>query len=187
MDDEQILKSTQEQAVASWVNQLNQIRLDDLMEKLTAQDCNLEDAWAELQELKYFISAPEHILGSLQTKHGEVAEHVQVNFSNARNLINGLKADLTFDNVPRTAPEDYLSGGNPVQSKFLNGAERTFDAIQKHLQDYPDFLKSGGYNSGNGYYDIPRDQYDQITECLRKPASQLSRSEWRLAEKVRAW
>ena len=80
MDDEQILKSTQEQTVASWVNQLNQIRLDDLMEKLTAQDCNLEDAWAELQELKYFISAPEHILGSLQTKHGEIAEHVQVNF-----------------------------------------------------------------------------------------------------------
>ena len=187
MDDEQILKSTQEQAVASWVNQLNQIRLDDLMEKLTAQDCNLEDAWAELQELKYFISAPEHILGSLQTKHGEIAEHIQVNFSNARNLIKGLKAELTFDNVPRTAPEDYLSSGNPVQSKFLNGAERTFDAIQKHLKDYPDFLKSGGYNSGNGYYDIPRDQYDQITECLRKPSSQLSRSEWRLAEKVRAW
>ena len=46
---------------------------------------------------------------------------------------------------------------------------------------------SGGYNGGNGYYDIPRDQYDQITECLKKPASQLSHSEWRLAEKVRAW
>ena len=44
MDDTQILKSTQEQAVASWINQLNQIRLDDLVEKLTAQDCNLEIA-----------------------------------------------------------------------------------------------------------------------------------------------
>ena len=56
MDNNQILKSTQEQAVASWVNQLNQIRLDDLMEKLTAQDCNLEKTLHILQTAKTSIA-----------------------------------------------------------------------------------------------------------------------------------
>ena len=87
MDDTQILKSTQEQAVASWINQLNQIRLDDLVEKLTAQDCNLENALDELQKFKDFIGTPEHILGNPTTKAGEIAEHAQVNFNNARRLV----------------------------------------------------------------------------------------------------
>ena len=38
MNPEQILKSSQEQAVAAWVDRLNQIRLDKLLEKLASQD-----------------------------------------------------------------------------------------------------------------------------------------------------
>lgn len=117
MDNTQILKSTQEQAVASWINQLNQIRLDDLVEKLTAQDCNLENALDELQKFKDFIGTPEHILGNPTTKAGEIAEHAQVNFNNARRLVQGLKTRLSFDGVGRTAPEDFLYRGAPIQSK----------------------------------------------------------------------
>ena len=39
-----VAKSDQEQAVASWVNYLNQVRLDRLIDALNAQDVNLESA-----------------------------------------------------------------------------------------------------------------------------------------------
>ena len=40
----QVIKSSQEQAVAAWVTYLNQVRLDELVEKLNQQDINLEEA-----------------------------------------------------------------------------------------------------------------------------------------------
>ena len=39
-----ILKSSQEQAVAAWINYLNQVRLDRLIESLSKQDTNLATA-----------------------------------------------------------------------------------------------------------------------------------------------
>lgn len=198
MDDTQILKSTQEQAVASWINQLNQIRLDDLVEKLTAQDCNLENALDELQKFKDFIGTPEHILGNPTTKAGEIAEHAQVNFNNARRLVQGLKTRLSFDGVGRTAPEDFLYRGAPIQSKaygptwnkgsgsiITNGEQNTIKAIREHMQKYPDFLQHGGDNKGRGYYVIPKDYYENITSWLKKPLSELNRTEYRAVKAVR--
>lgn len=101
---ERTLKSTQEQAAAAgvhWLNEELQRKVDTM---LAVQDANLENALAEMQELKKFVSDPEHILGTVQTKHGEVAEHMQVNISNARNYIHGLAAEYTFEGVGRTAP-----------------------------------------------------------------------------------
>lgn len=76
---ERIAKSTQEQAVAAWTHWLNEEVQKKVDAMLAEQDGNLEKALAEMQELKKFVSNPEHILGAVQTKHGEVAEHVQVN------------------------------------------------------------------------------------------------------------
>ena len=87
---EKIFKSTQEQAFASWISYLNQIRLNELFNNLNQQEINFKEALNELVELKKFIGNPEHILGNPYTKHGEIAEHVQVNISNARNFIKGL-------------------------------------------------------------------------------------------------
>ena len=39
-----VLKSTQEQAVASWINYLNQVRIDRLLEALSREQDNLEAA-----------------------------------------------------------------------------------------------------------------------------------------------
>ena len=52
MDVAQIVKSTQEQGVAAWVDYLNQLRLNELLAKLTSQNMNLEQALAELQKMK---------------------------------------------------------------------------------------------------------------------------------------
>lgn len=178
------IQSTQEQAVASWITYLNQVRLDNLINRLNQQDINLEDALNELAELKEFISNPLHILGNDKTKHGEIAEHMQVNFQNARRVIKGLAKEYTFDGVGRTAPEDYLKNGQQVQSKFYNGLKQTLfnkHGLLEHLETYPDFIKNGGS------YDIPKDQYEKMLELLDKyknSPTELSTSDYNLAKKI---
>lgn len=183
-DTTKILKSTFEQAIAAWTGFLNQLRFEELVLKLHEQDINLEKALSELDELKKFLGDPSHILGSSTTKHGEIAEHMQVNFSNARKYIQGLEATHTFEGVGRTAPEDYLCEGQQVQSKFYNGLKKTFfgkHALSEHMETYPDFLKKGGN------YDIPKDQYEKLLEILdayENNPSSLSTSDYNLAKKV---
>lgn len=178
------IKSTQEQAVASWITYLNQVRLNELVEKLNQQDINLEEALKELDEIKKFLGDPEHILGSPLTKHGEIAEHMQVNFANARRAIQGLSKNHTFDGVGRTAPEDYIRDGQQVQSKFYNGLRNTFfgnHALSEHMETYPDFVKNGGS------YDIPKNQYDQMIELLdlyKNTPQKMSTSDYNLAKKI---
>lgn len=181
---ERVIKSTQEQAVAAWISYLNQARLDELIIKLNQQDINLEESLKELEEIKQFIGDPTHILGSATTKHGEIAEHMQVNFANARRAIQGLSKNHTFDGVGRTAPEDYIRDGQQVQSKFYNGLKSTFfgkHALLEHMETYPDFVKNGGS------YDIPKDQYEKMVELLdkyKKNPSQLNTSDYNLAKKI---
>ncbi len=180
---EKYVKSTQEQATAAWIDYLNQLRIDELIRKLDMQDNSFEQAFLEIQKLKDFIGDPSHILGNDSTKHGEIAENVQVYISNARRLIEGLAKEYTFDGVGRTAPEDYLKNGQPVQSKFYGNpiGQNTFKAILKHLEDYPDFIKNGGT------YEIPKEQYEKIIELLNKQSSQLSRSEAHLVKLIKEW
>lgn len=183
-DTERTVKSTQEQAVASWITYLNQRRLDELLSRLCRQDINLEEALGELAQLKEFLGDPSHILGSEFTKHGEIAEHMQVNFSNARNLIQGLDRNHTFEGVGRTAPEDYLRDGQQVQSKFYNGLKQTLfnhHGVEDHLKTYPDFVKNGGS------YDVPKDQYDKMVRLLDKyknNPSHLNSADFQLAKKI---
>lgn len=180
--EEKIIKSSQEQATAAWINQVNINRLYELVNALNQQDKNLANAMAELDELKRFCGDPSHILGSDFTKHGEIAEHMQVNFSNARRMIEGLKKEYTFDGVGRTAPEDYLCDGLPVQSKFYNGTKNSLSAIQQHLEKYPDFVKNGGS------YDIPQDQYTEIKRILeisKTNPSALSKEEYRVLNAIK--
>ena len=182
MDVPSIAKTTQEQAVASWINQLNQNRLDELLFNLSEQDINLESALEELQQLKDFVAYPEHILGSLKTKHGEIAEHVQVNIANARRLIEGLSAEYTFDGVDRTAPVDYLFNGIPVQSKYLNGLIKTLtsnDGVIGHLTKHPEYLNEGGF------YHIPKDQYEAMQKLLAMSEEEVNKASGSVRTMVR--
>ena len=62
--------------------------------------------------------------------------------------------------VGRTAPADYSIDGIDVQSKFYNGARNSLDGILNHLEKYPNFA------SADGYYHIPKDQYEVIQRLL---------------------
>lgn len=184
MGKSNVIKSTQEQGVAAWINYLRVLRMEVLIDKLAAQDCNLESALKALDEVKKFISAPEHILGSPLQKHGEVAEHMQVGFSNAWAAVRGLRQLYSFDGVGRLSMEDYLRDGQMVQSKFCNGIRGTFSAIQHHLSDYPMFIEGGGT------YDIPRDQYAQLMDIYERGEtvrSSLMRTEETLYKAMKTW
>ena len=177
-------KSTQEQAVAAWIDHLNVLRFNEIVRQLANQDINLEKALFELQCLRRFISSPEHILGDWPMKHGEIAEHVQVRFSNAEAYVHGEAASHSIDEVSRIAPEDYLRYGKMVQSKFYNGIKGTFNAIVTHLKHYPFFLNEGGS------YDVPKDQYDQLVDILHRgdtDRSSLKRSEETLYKAIKEW
>ncbi len=106
-----------------------------------------------VENVRDFASNPNGILGSMGTKHGEIAEHVEVEIRNARDILNGIKPAATFEGVGRTAPEDYIINGVEVQSKYINGVSKSLDHVIEHLHKYPGF-------TDNGYYHIPKDQYE---------------------------
>ena len=184
MATKQSLKSSQEQGVAAWIDYLRVLRLETLLDKLSAQDCSLEKAVKALNEIKVFIAEPKHILGSLAAKHGEVAEHMQVGFLNAEAAVLGQEQLYTFDGVGRLAMEDYLRDGRMIQSKFYNGVKGTFQAVCHHLSDYPNFIADGGT------YDIPKDQYEKLIDIYMRGAtarSSLRTSEETLFKAMKAW
>ncbi len=109
---------------------------------------------------------------------------MQVNFENARRVIQGFNKNHTFDGVGRTAPEDYIRNGQQIQSKFYNGLKNTLfgnHALSEHMETYPNFIKNGGA------YDIPKDQYEKMTallEAYKKNPSQLNKADYNLAKRI---
>lgn len=136
---------------AKCLAEIQQETFDKMQSAYTA----LNGALQHIENVRDFASSPEHILGSMATKHGEIAEHIEVEIRNARDIINHLTPNATFDGVGRTAPEDYLINGVSVQSKFINGADHTLSHVLKHISKYKDFADSG-------YYHIPKDQFELI-------------------------
>lgn len=154
MNAEDNVKAVQEQAVASWITYLNQIRIDALLEKLCSQEINLENALKELGDLK------KSIAGLIKTNrggdkgiHGFIGERMQVSVENAKKLIDGLEREYHL--VDDNGPVDYIKNGIPIQQKARQ-ANLGLNAIREHLEKYPDFLRKGGI------YEIPKDYYERL-------------------------
>jgi len=176
MKAENILKSTQEQATASWINYLNQVRVNRLMEDLSTQNSNLEMALRELENLKKAII--EEIIqtnrGGIKGMHGFIAERMQVYIENARSLVEG--ANRKYFLLDDNGPVDYIKNGINYQQKFVQ-RHFSLDAVSEHLAKYPDYIKNGGK------YHIPKDYYEKIMKLFNMPeneASKLSKEEYRL-------
>lgn len=159
-----------------YVDRLTEIHLQ-AAENIQAAHEALSESLGYVENVRDFISDPEHILGQMATKHGEIAEHVQVEIGNAQRVMQHLRPNATFDGVGRTAPEDYIIDGIQVQSKFINNASRSLDAVLGHMKDYPKF-------ADNGYYHIPKDQYDAIIDALQKQGGSCTRADVKLKELV---
>lgn len=158
-----VVKSTQEQAVASWINYLNQVRIDRLLETLSREQDNLENALATINETLNTIG--RDIVnnglgrGGERGMHGFIAEVAEVGIGSARELIEG-RAPI-YEWINDNGPEDLRRGSELIQQKFVNsGGHLSLQAIKQHLQTYPDFLENGGK------YQIPADHYEKIKWLL---------------------
>lgn len=151
MDAAKVMKSSQEQAVAAWVNYLNQLRLDELVTRLAELDLNRD---AALEELRGALEGARSLIvsnrGAERGMHGFLAEIAEKGIHNARRLIDGNPADMTW--VNDNGPVDLIVGNTPLQQKFYRSAIASLDAANRHLKAYPDFLRDGGK------YQIPNDQ-----------------------------
>lgn len=160
MNVAQVVKSTQEQAAAAWISFLNQLRLNELLAKLANQDINLEQALAELQNLK--LNIMELVIsnrGGGKGIHGFLAEAAEAGVGNARNLVQGLKPAYTWIND--NGPADLLRNSTEIQQKFVKaGGHFGLESIKEHLEKYPDFVKNGGK------YQIPKEFYENLKKIL---------------------
>lgn len=141
-----------------------------LADRLTTQDAALGRALGEIDKVREFVGCPEHILGNAATKHGEIAEQVEVGVRNAVDYLRLRIPGATFEDVSRIAAIDYRIDGADVQSKFINTPRGSLDHVLGHLKSNENFGRDG-----NSYYHIPRDQHDQISKVLRgETAADLS-------------
>lgn len=154
-----------DQLIGSAVNALNQARINDEIFTLSRQDIAYELACKEMLKPRDFVASPGNILGSMSTKHGEIAEQVEVAVRNSEQAIEERLQDAstfraTFEGVGRTAPQDYLIDGMDVQSKFINGTNNNLVHVLKHMEAYPNFGKDGSF------YHIPKDTWQEIQDVL---------------------
>lgn len=187
------MRNARTQGVGSMVleqNRQNALELMRKMHKIDTQNAaakarienNLDKALQCVDNVRDFVGSPEHILGSPKTKHGEIAENVDVWFHNADRIMHNQKADATFEGVGRTVATDYKVHGVDVQSKYINGANNSLSHVLKHMEDYKGNYEAFGKD---GYYVIPKDQYEQIKKILSGDTDGLSAKSVRaIKEKV---
>ncbi|WP_207346049.1 hypothetical protein [Arthrobacter sp. E3] len=154
---EKLLKSNQEQAVASWVNYLNQVRLDGLLASFASQEGNLREAISSVDEAikKITLEIVATNRGADKGMHGFIAEIAEVGVGNARERIFG-NADV-YQWVNNNSPVDMIRNGIDIQQKFYEQAGyQTLRAITNHMQRYPDYVPNGGK------YQIPLNHFETI-------------------------
>ena len=147
---------------------------------LAKQDGAFAEALDEVHKVRQFIGAPERILGNPDTKHGEIAESIEVGIRRARQLLEGAQPSA-WKHPDRLGAADYIIDGDNVQSKFINGVNNTLDHVREHMHRYPAFGRNGSY------YHIPRDQHEIIEKALRGDSHPgfSERTLSRIAEKAR--
>lgn len=134
----------------------------NVTEQIVQAKIDLNAALYEVEKLRDFVQHPENILGSILTKHGEIAEQLEVRIHNARQLVYGQEATgiIETEFISRTGPVDYNIDGLNIQSKFCNCAQKSFMAVKEHLSTYPDFIDN------NGFYHIPKEQHEILMKIL---------------------
>lgn len=156
-----VAKSNQEQAVASWVNYLNQVRLERLMEALQQQNQNWDQAVETLNNTLSTINKEiiKRNRGGIKGMHGFIAEVAECGVENAREQVQGRMP--IYEWINDNGPADLLRDGVQIQQKFVaSGNHLSLQAITQHFEKYPDFLSQGGK------YQIPEDHYEQIKRLL---------------------
>jgi len=129
------------------------VQREEALNKALQEVEKIKDILREAKETNY-----GNLLGSDKTKHGEIAEFIEVHIRNAKELLQKRKPIATFEGISRTADTDYILNNVGVQSKFINGCNNNLTHILKHLDKYPNFC------ADNSYYIIPKDHLGIIKD-----------------------
>ena len=174
------LQFVQDQVDGAVVELVNNIREEDLKRAITAirgatqhslslQDMRFAQALAQVDHVQQLVDNPNMLLGRMDTKHGELAEQVEVAIQNSKSLLHGMGIIATADpevvGRTRNAPTDYIINGIHVQSKFINSESNTLTHVLEHLEKYE---KIGFGRDDRSFYHIPKDQYKNIITMLKK-------------------
>jgi len=164
------IKSNTEQAVASWINYLNQQRLDQFLRDIGTQNENLDKALSTMDDT--FSTIMNKIVirnrGGEKGMHGFIAEVAECGIGNARDEVVGKAPSYIWIND--NGPADLLRDGIEIQQKFVNsGNHLSLQAIKQHLSTYPDFVVNGGK------YQVPEDHYKKICKLLSMTKEQANK------------
>lgn len=187
MNGSNVAKNAEEQAVGAIIARIVEVRLEDLRLALENQDLNLGQALSYIEECKVLVyeEVIERGLGRGGTKGmaGFIAEWLEVYVGNAKEVVLGKVPRYVLDNDNKVA--DYHMGDIAYQSKFVL-KYLSLDAILKHSETYPDFIKSGGR------YTVPADFFVRIEELASVPESEVDtltgveRTIWDKIQRLRA-
>jgi hypothetical protein len=152
-----------DQVSGAFVDSINKARERSMFDALSAQDNAFELATDQIEKTRNFIGNPSSILGSETTKHGEIAEQVEIGIRNAKAAMDGVGANhlpCDIESVARTGPTDYLINNIEIQSKFINGANNNLKHVLNHMDKYSNFGRDGSY------YHIPKDTHEFINKII---------------------
>lgn len=184
-DAAKLIQSNQEQAVAAWVDYLNQLRLTNLLDALGRNELNLHDAIASVDEAlqRIDLEVVASNRGGLKGMHGFIAEVAEVGVGNARSQILGSGSPYKW--VNNNGPADLLRNGVEIQQKFVAaGGNFSLGAVAEHLEKYPDFVKNGGkYQIPKGFFEDVHKLYtmspEEASKELTRRGDGLSLRQWR--------
>ena len=167
MNPKDVVKSSQEQAVAAWIDAMNHLRVAEMMERLLKQKGNYKNALYELESARQDIfELLRSNRGGAKGSHGFIAERTQVAIENARSLLDGLEINAFWSN--NNGPTDFVVNGTNVQQKFVQ-SNCGLGEIFRHLQKYPSYAKSGNV------YQIPKDFYERLSSVWDLSAEQAGK------------
>lgn len=173
---EELLKETEGQAVAAWIEYLNQFRFQDMINNINENRVfNLANLKASLEIIeKHRDIIYEDVInkgagrGGQKGMHGFIAEIAEVGVSKAREKVKGI--DLQYEWVNDNGPADLIRNGVEIQQKFVNaGGHLSLEAVKKHLAKYPEYIQDGHK------YQIPKDHFEKIKEYLNMPQDVANR------------
>lgn len=161
----------------------------DAAEKTRLASQAFSEANSYIEQARDFVSPNNlgSVLGNSATKHGEIAEQLEVCFRNGRSVLNREKAvaELLQNGQDRIGPTDYVIEGTPIQSKFISNPNQSLSHIVEHLKKYPGYANDTtpyGFPGQHGEYHIPKDQYDAIQKVLSGDTAGMSSRTIRASE-----
>ena len=143
----------------------------------------LQNSWQtnryQLTQVPQGMKHWRSISGSSHTKHGILAERLQIGAMNAQSAALGGSQVAHATGLPLNHPVDFFLHNQPVQAKCHGSAMQTLRAINTHLQRYqnhPDFQ--------HGIYMIPKDQFSELKQLLAENPVHLSANRKELQNKA---